>query len=96
MLKGKLKSVSQLTFLIATTASFTAQSAVSTDTYILREAVTLEGVRSHQATFQAAADANGGTREASSPGYQASVAYVAGKCRPQATRSPFSNSTTRF
>lgn len=79
MLKGKLKSVSQLTFLIATTASFTAQSAVSTDTYILREAVTLEGVRSHQAAFQAAADANGGTREASSPGYQASVAYVAGK-----------------
>lgn len=82
MLKGKLKSVSQLTFLIAliaTAASFTAQSAVSTDTYILREAVTLEGVRSHQAAFQAAADANGGTREASSPGYQASVAYVAGK-----------------
>lgn len=51
-------------------------AATSVDTYTLREAVTVEGVRSHQAAFQAAADANGGTREASSPGYQASVDYV--------------------
>lgn len=51
-------------------------AATSVDTYILREAVTLEGVRNHQAAFQQAADENGGTREASSPGYQASVDYV--------------------
>ncbi|TYC57651.1 M20/M25/M40 family metallo-hydrolase [Marinobacter sp. BW6] len=51
-------------------------AATSVDTYTLREAVTVEGVRNHQAAFQAAADANGGTREASSPGYQASVDYV--------------------
>ena len=42
----------------------------------LLECVTLEGVRTHQAAFQAAADANGGIREAGTPGYDASVAYV--------------------
>lgn len=38
--------------------------------------VTVENVRSHQAAFQAAADANGGTREAGSAGYDASAEYV--------------------
>jgi len=38
--------------------------------------VTLEGVRAHQAAFQAIADANGGTRAAGTPGYDASVDYV--------------------
>jgi Zn-dependent M28 family amino/carboxypeptidase len=42
----------------------------------LLECVTLDGVREHQAAFQAAADANGGTRAAGLPGYDASVAYV--------------------
>jgi Zn-dependent M28 family amino/carboxypeptidase len=52
--------------------------AVKVDTSALREAVTVEGVRSHQQTLQVIADLNGGTREASSPGYFASVDYVAG------------------
>jgi hypothetical protein len=43
----------------------------------LLECVTLEGVRAHQAAFQAIADANGGTRAAGTSGYDASVAYVA-------------------
>lgn len=43
----------------------------------LLECVTLDGVRAHQAAFQAIADANGGTRAAGTPGYDASVAYVA-------------------
>jgi Zn-dependent M28 family amino/carboxypeptidase len=43
----------------------------------LLECVTIDGVRAHQAAFQAAADANGGTREASSAGYAASGQYVA-------------------
>ena len=38
--------------------------------------VTLEGVREHQAALQAIADANGGTRAAATPGYDASVDYV--------------------
>ena len=42
----------------------------------LLECLTIDGVRAHQAAFQAAADANGGTRAAGSPGYDASVAYV--------------------
>ena len=54
-------------------------SAVRIDTSELREAVTVEGVRAHQAAFQAAADANGGIRESSTPGYFASVDYVADK-----------------
>jgi Zn-dependent M28 family amino/carboxypeptidase len=43
----------------------------------LRSAVILEGVRSHQAAFQGIANANGGTRLASTPGYELSADYVA-------------------
>ena len=42
----------------------------------LLECVTLDGVRAHQAALQAIADANGGTRAAGTPGYDASVDYV--------------------
>ncbi|WP_222435335.1 M28 family peptidase [Puniceibacterium confluentis] len=54
-----------------------AIAATSADTTDLRDAVTVEAVRAHQAAFQGFANANDGTREASSPGYLASVAYVA-------------------
>lgn len=53
-----------------------AQAAVAIDTEELRDAVTLEGVRAHQAAFQAIADANGGTRQAGTTGHEESVAYV--------------------
>jgi aminopeptidase Y len=43
----------------------------------LLECVTLDGVRAHQAAFQAIADANGGTRVSGTPGYDQSVDYVA-------------------
>lgn len=42
----------------------------------LLECVRVEGVREHQAAFQAAADANGGTRAAGTQGYTDSVDYV--------------------
>jgi len=42
----------------------------------LLECVTLEGVREHQAAFQAIADANGGIRTSGTPGYDESAAYV--------------------
>ena len=45
----------------------------------LRAAVTLEGVRGHQAALQAIADAHGDTRASGTSGYDASVAYVVGK-----------------
>jgi len=54
-----------------------ASAAVSVDTSTLRASVTVDGVRVHQQAFQDFADANGGTREASSPGYFDSVYYVA-------------------
>ncbi len=43
----------------------------------LLNSVTLEGVRGHQAVFQAIADANNGNRTSGTPGYDESVSYVA-------------------
>lgn len=43
----------------------------------LVECVTVEGVREHQAALQAIADANFGIRTSGTPGYDASVDYVA-------------------
>ena len=58
----------------------------------LLECVTLEGVREHQAAFQAIADANGGTRASGTPGYEESVDYVVeddrGRLRRDAQRVP--------
>ena len=51
-------------------------SAVKVDTAALRAAVTVEGVRDHQAALQDIADANSGTRVSGSPGYDDSVVYV--------------------
>src|SRR5262245_1143421 len=42
----------------------------------LLECVTLTHVLQHQATFQAIANANGGTRAAGTPGYDASLEYI--------------------
>ncbi len=47
----------------------------------LRKAVTLEGVREHQAALQGIANANGGNRAAGLPGYDKSVEYVEAKLR---------------
>ena len=58
----------------------------------LLECVTLEGVREHQAAFQAIANANGGTRAAGTPGYEQSVDYVVAKMTAagyQVTLNPF-------
>ncbi len=43
---------------------------------LLQEAVTLEGLRAHQAAWQAIADENGGNRYAGLPGYELSAEYV--------------------
>ena len=45
----------------------------------LRSAVTLQGVRAHQAAFQAIADSNGGNRFAGLSGHDDSATYVADK-----------------
>jgi Zn-dependent M28 family amino/carboxypeptidase len=56
-----------------------ASAANQVDTAALRDAVAVEGVRAHQQALQEIADANGGTRAASTPGHQASADYVAGR-----------------
>ena len=63
------------------TAATSVQCAnrVNSTTAMLTECVTLEGVREHQAAFQAIANANGSTRVGGSPGYDLSVDYVAQK-----------------
>ena len=59
-----------------------------------RKAVTLAGIREHQAAFQAFSNANGGNRVAGSPGYVASRDYVARKWRRPATTSRCSRSSS--
>ena len=64
-----------------------------TDTTALRNAVTVNGILTHENAFQAIADANGGTRAAGTPGYEASGAYVEGLLKQagyKVTRQPFS------
>jgi hypothetical protein len=68
-----------LTAIVLTlTSAVGAYAAPPTDTSALREAVTLAGVRAHQAQFQEFANLSDGTREASTLGYKLSADYVAG------------------
>jgi Zn-dependent M28 family amino/carboxypeptidase len=60
----------------ATAGPAACESRVNNTHAKLLECVTVEGVREHQAAFQAIADANGGTRAAGTPGYDASVDYI--------------------
>jgi Zn-dependent M28 family amino/carboxypeptidase len=56
-----------------------AVAGPAADSAALRAAVTLDNVRAHQFALQAIADANGGTRAVGTPGFDASVRYVAGQ-----------------
>ncbi len=47
----------------------------------LRRGVTLDGILEHEREFQRIANANGGTRAATFPGYDASVQYVSDRLR---------------
>lgn len=64
---------------IPLTAATSCETQVNDTQGKLLACVTVEGVREHQAAFQAIADANGGTRYGASPGYLASVDYVVEK-----------------
>ena len=84
MINKTIRMLAVLSIIAATLAFVPAATAgaESCDTRVnnthakLLECVTLEGVRAHQAELQAIADANGGTRLAGTPGYDASVDYV--------------------
>ena len=60
------------------TSTAPAIAAVPTDTSELRAAVTADAIMDHLAELQTIADANGGTRASGTPGYDASIEYVAG------------------
>ena len=67
-------------------AAPSAAGAVPTDTTALRNAVNSQAIGVHLDALQAIADANGGTRASGTPGYDASVDYVASRCARPATR----------
>jgi len=72
--------VGLLTLVVAVTAALAGPEACDTrvnNTFSkLLECVTVDGVREHQAAFQAIADANNGIRTSGTPGYDQSVDYV--------------------
>ncbi|GAA3241945.1 M28 family metallopeptidase [Pseudonocardia petroleophila] len=55
--------------------------AAPADAAALVDCVTVDDVRAHQRALQDIADANGGNRASGTPGYDASVAYVAEQAR---------------
>ena len=78
-MKGRSYAAAALTAGVLLLTPVGASAAPPTDTVSLRDAVTVEGVRAHQAEFQEFANLSDGTREASTLGYQLSADYVAGK-----------------
>jgi Zn-dependent M28 family amino/carboxypeptidase len=58
-----------------------ASAAVDTNSSKLRTAVTTKGIMKHQTQFQEIADANNNSRASGTPGFDASVDYVASKLR---------------
>lgn len=58
-------------------AAIASADANNNNSRKLRDAVTVEGLRAHQAALQTIATANDGRRASGTPGYDASVAYAA-------------------
>ncbi|MFS8100831.1 M28 family metallopeptidase [Lentzea alba] len=84
--RTKLAAVLAISALVAAptaTASAAAEPAGPALAKKLAKKVTTEGVNRHLIAFQRLADRNGGNRAALSPGYNASVDYVAGKLREE-------------
>ena len=76
--RARIVAIAVAMLVIAVVAP-SAGAADSSETKGFRKAVTLAGVREHQAALQAIATANGGTRLSGTPGYDASVDYVQDK-----------------
>ena len=74
--------LSAFLLLLAAAPAVSAAPSTDTDSRVsqgFRKAVTLAGVREHQAAFQQHSDDNGGNRVGGSPGYEASADYVTAK-----------------
>ena len=76
-LRGAAAAVAAAAF-VSLAVVVPASADNGTDTSALRDAVTVDGILAHEDAFQAIANANGGTRAAGTPGYEASGAYVEG------------------
>ena len=84
--RSKLATVLAITALVAAptaTASAASEPAGPALARKLAKKVTVEGVNRHLIALQRLADRNGGNRAALTPGYNASVDYVAGKLRDE-------------
>ncbi|MET9628549.1 M28 family metallopeptidase [Lentzea sp. NPDC006480] len=84
--RTKLATVLAISALVAAptaTASAAAEPAGPALAKKLAKKVTVEGVNRHLIALQRIGDRNGGTRAALTPGYDASVDYVAGKLRDE-------------
>jgi Zn-dependent M28 family amino/carboxypeptidase len=84
--RSKLATVLAISALVAAptaTASAATDPAGPALAKKLAKKVTVENVNRHLIAFQRIADRNGGTRAALTPGYDASVEYVAGKLRDE-------------
>ena len=84
--RSKLATVLAITALVAAptaTASAASEPAGPSLARKLAKKVTVEGVNRHLIALQRLADRNGGNRAALTPGYNASVDYVAGKLRDE-------------
>ncbi|SDO96554.1 M28 family metallopeptidase [Lentzea jiangxiensis] len=83
--RTKLATVLAISALVAapTATASAAEPAGPALAKKLSKKVTVEGVNRHLIAFQRIADRNGGTRAALTPGYDASVDYVAGKLRDE-------------
>jgi Zn-dependent M28 family amino/carboxypeptidase len=77
----RIKCLSAIVVALALVAGPSSAIAADPDTSALRQAVTPDNVFKHQADLEAIADANGGTRDSRTPGYQASVDYVVSQLR---------------
>lgn len=78
-MKHKILAVLGIVALLAGMVVAVASADAPTDTTELRNAVTEENVWKHLKELQKIANRNGGHRASGSPGYDASVDYVAGK-----------------
>jgi len=84
--RSKLATMLAVTALVAApiaTASAATEPAGPALAKKLAQKVTTEGVNRHLIAFQRLADRNGGNRAALTPGYDASVDYVANKLRDE-------------
>ena len=74
----RIRLVSLTTVVVAAAAAAPASAATPVDSSALVEAVDAADINAYMEDLQDIADANGGTRASGTPGYAASVDYVAG------------------